>query len=342
MTVTEPRVAGPELERPRIARIRKLAPYFLAAVLLSIPCVWQRHIQAADLPSHLYNAWLANQAAAGLLKGLYVVPQYTNVVFDLMLSWLLQSGSVVLAERVAVLTAVQIFFWGCFALVSAAGGRPAWRAAPILVLLTYGAMFRMGFFNFYISLGICCAAIGLVWQNRPRARWLAVPLLLAATLAHYLPCLWALAVIGYLIVARRLKPSRRWWLLAAGLGGIGALAAFLALKIPSSWSPGPQVYSAFGADQAMIFSAKGGIIVGGLLGCFIWLLVRRFEMEPRPLEDIAFHLWILMGAASLAMPKALWTSFYAGGLIFITVRLSLLAAIMFCGAIARVPVKRTV
>jgi len=31
----------------------------LVSLLLLIPCFWQRHIEAVDLPSHLYNAWLA-------------------------------------------------------------------------------------------------------------------------------------------------------------------------------------------------------------------------------------------------------------------------------------------
>ena len=198
MTVTETQMAV-DREAPRVLRIA--APYFAAAVMLAVPCVWQQHIQASDLSSHLYNAWLANRAADGALTGLSVVPQYTNVLFDFLLSWLLKHFSVDLTERIAVISAVQIFFWGSFAMVSATSAKPAWGFSPLLALLAYGAVFRMGFFNFYISVGICCGAIALVWWNQSRARWLALPLLLAAWIAHFLPCLWALAAIGYILAA---------------------------------------------------------------------------------------------------------------------------------------------
>jgi hypothetical protein len=320
-------------------RVRLAAPYLAVALLLAMPCVWQQHIEASDLASHLYNAWLANRVRAGVLQGLYVVPQYTNVLFDFLLSWLLKSFSVVVTERIAVISAVQIFFWGCFALVSATGGRPAWRCAPWLALLTYGAVFRMGFFNFYLSVGMCCSAIALVWWNESRARWLALPLLLGAWIAHLVPCLWALAVIGYIIAARWMRPSRRWRLLAAGLAGIGGLAAFLASRVPSVWTPGIRVESFFGADQVLTFGAKYNIIAAGLLCWLILLLVRRFELHPRPLHDIVLHLWLLMAVASVSLPDSIRLPLYSSGLAFITLRLSLLSAILLCAAVAKVPLR---
>jgi hypothetical protein len=339
MTIADAQIPIGRLARPQAARKLTVAPYFATAFLLAIPCVWQQHIQASDLSSHLYNAWLANRAAAGALKGLYVVPQYTNVLFDALLSWLLKSFSVVLTERIAVISAVQIFFWGCFALVSAAGGRPAWGRAPVLALLAYGTVFRMGFFNFYISVGICCGAIALVWWNDSRTRWLAIPLLLAAWTAHFLPCLWTLGVIGYIAAARWMKPSHRWRLLAAGLIGIGGLAAFLARHVPSVWAPDIRVEAFFGADQALTFGVKYYLVVAGLLCWSILLLIRRFELYPRPQDDIVLHLWLLMAVASVSLPDSIWLPVYAGGLTCITLRLSLLSAILLCAAVARVSLK---
>ncbi len=314
----------------------KAAAYFAAAVLLAVPCLWQQHIQGSDLPSHLYNAWLANRVAAGALPGLSVVPQQTNVLFDLALSWLLKSCSVVSTERIAVVSAVQIFFWGCFALVSATGGRPAWRRAPLLALLAYGAVFRMGFFNFYISVGICCGAIALVWWNHPRVRWLALVVLPVAWVAHFVPCLWAAAIIGYILTARWLRPSHRWRLLAAGLIGIAGLAIFLATRVPSFWAPGLRVESFFGADQVLTFGVKYNIVAAGLLCWFVLLLVRRFELPARPLNDTVLHLWLLMAAACVLLPDSIWLPLYTGGLTYITLRLSLLSAILLCAAVAPV------
>src|SRR5690349_17260672 len=114
---------------------KKRTAYALLALLVSIPSIWQLHIQADDLSSHLYNAWLANQVSVGQLPGLYLARQFTNVFFDHLLSLLLKTGSVVLAEHAAVLVAVQIFFWGCFTFVTTAAGRRAWAAAPLLLML---------------------------------------------------------------------------------------------------------------------------------------------------------------------------------------------------------------
>src|SRR4051812_36876130 len=36
-------------------------PAVVLSLCVLIPCFWQPHIQATDLPSHLYNAWLYNQ-----------------------------------------------------------------------------------------------------------------------------------------------------------------------------------------------------------------------------------------------------------------------------------------
>src|SRR5260370_15253157 len=122
-----------------------------------------------------------------------------------MLSFLLKTtGSVVVTERVAVTVAVQVFFWGCFAFVSVVAGRRAWSIVPFLLMLAYGAVFRLGFFNFYISVGICLWAIALVWQNRLRLRLVAIPLFVLAFTAHSLPVVWAIGVCVCVLVLRRL------------------------------------------------------------------------------------------------------------------------------------------
>jgi hypothetical protein len=319
------------------SRFHRHFRYAIVSLLIGIPCVWQRHIQAGDLSSHLYNAWLVSEVSAGHLPGLYIASQFTNVLFDHLLSLLLKTGSVVFAERVAVLAATQVFFWGCFTLASAAAGRPAWTAAPYLALLTFGAVFRMGFFNFYVSVGLCAWAISVVWQNHSRLRLLAIPLLTLAFVAHVIPCLWALAVIAYLVAARRLQPSRRPWLLGIGLLGIAGVALFLATKIASRWAPGLRIDSMLGTDQLLTFGMKYQLLAAALFCLWIFVLVRRFEMQPATLSDIAVQLWVLSAAACLLLPDAISLPLYRAGLTYISIRLSLLTAIFFCVAIARVP-----
>jgi hypothetical protein len=312
-----------------------VASYILAALLISIPCFWQPHIQANDLSSHLYNAWLVNQVEAGQLKGLYIVPQFTNVLFDHLLSFLLKSGSVVFTERVAVLIAVQIFFWGCFALVSTVARRRAWTIIPFLALLTYGAVFRMGFFNFYISVGMCAWAITLAWRNQLRRRLLAIPLLVLAYTAHLIPCLWAIGVIGYVIVGRRLRPSHRPWLGAAALTGIAGLTLFIYKYVVAAWQPHINFSSFPGVDQVLTYGAKYLVVAGGLFAFWILLLIQRVQM-PSFLRDLSFQLWVLSAATCLLMPTIIWLPIYSAALTYIVIRLSLLSAVLLLAVIARV------
>ena len=41
---------------------------------LLVPCFWQRRIQAGDLASHVYNAWLAQLIERGQAPGLWIAP----------------------------------------------------------------------------------------------------------------------------------------------------------------------------------------------------------------------------------------------------------------------------
>ena len=39
--------------------------YVLVSLLLLAPCYWQSRVQAGDLSSHIYNAWLAQSIERG-------------------------------------------------------------------------------------------------------------------------------------------------------------------------------------------------------------------------------------------------------------------------------------
>src|SRR3954447_397922 len=84
----------------------------LLSIVLLIPCFWQRRIQAVDLPSHIYNSWLAQQIELGKAPGLSFASMSTNVLFDLILKRLLDSFGPEAAQRIAVSLSVLIFFWG--------------------------------------------------------------------------------------------------------------------------------------------------------------------------------------------------------------------------------------
>src|SRR5271156_667727 len=127
----------------------------LFSVALLITCFWQSRIQAADLSSHIYNAWLASQVQHGSAPGLWISPQSNNVLFDLMLEWLLVRVGPDLAQRLAVSISVLVFGWGGIRFIFRVAGRNWWFAAPCVAMFAYGFVFHLGFFNFYLSLGLC-------------------------------------------------------------------------------------------------------------------------------------------------------------------------------------------
>src|ERR1700734_2137049 len=104
------------------------------SVLLLAPCFWHRHIEACDLGSHLYNAWLAQLIHRGQVPGLWISGQRTNVLFDLFLSSFGALFGLHAAERIAVSLSILIFFWGAFTLVAAASLRAPWFLAPIIAM----------------------------------------------------------------------------------------------------------------------------------------------------------------------------------------------------------------
>ena len=112
--------------------------YAIASALLLLPCFWQSHIQAGDLSSHIYNAWLAQLIQSGKTTGLEVVSRTTNVLFDLALSTLLRTFGASAAQRIAVSLAVLIFVWGAFYFIARLSGRRPWFLLPVLAILAYG------------------------------------------------------------------------------------------------------------------------------------------------------------------------------------------------------------
>src|SRR5579862_4990008 len=101
---------------------RRIIVYIVVSAVLLIPCFWQSRIQAGDLSSHIYNTWLADQIERGKAPGLAVVPQFTNVLFDLILAELYDPLGPGPAQRIAVSLTVLNFVWGAFYFISIVSG----------------------------------------------------------------------------------------------------------------------------------------------------------------------------------------------------------------------------
>src|SRR5882762_3010538 len=93
---------------------RNVLAVVLLSALLVVPCFWHSRIQAGDLGSHVYNAWLAQLIEQQQVSGLTIARQSSNILFDLLLLHVGNLVGLVAAEKIVVSFAVLVFFWGCF------------------------------------------------------------------------------------------------------------------------------------------------------------------------------------------------------------------------------------
>jgi hypothetical protein len=316
---------------------RSRLAYVVASLVVLIPCFWQSRLQAGDLSSHIYNAWLARLIESGQAPGLAIAHQTTNVLFDAMLSGILGVAGAGAAQRMAVSLAVLVFVWGAFAFVSAVSGRAAWSVLPIIAMLAYGWVFHMGFFNFYMSLGLCFGVLALCWEGKPRRGAAAIPLLAAAWMAHALPVAWTLSLLAYLWLARRIGQRARLCLLAAAMAALVLLRAVLNARITTRGFP-TQFLAATGLDQVWVFDGKYLLIVLGLI--LVWgLAFVGLLRQSRPVAiaaSIPFHLCLLTAFAILVLPAEVLIPGYRHSLAFIADRMSLALSICTCALLGGV------
>jgi hypothetical protein len=307
-----------------------------ATGLLIIPCFWQEHIQAGDLSSHLYNAWLAGVIRTGAANGLTIVASRTNTLADLALEFLMSTAGAIWAERLVCAAAILIFFWSSFAFLSVASGRRPWHLAPILGVLSYGLVFHLGFLNFYLAMGLSFAILALLW-NPSRGKVVgAIPLALLAILAHGAAVLWVFAVLAYVHVARRLSPRFRWTILTAALACLGIVALFVRRTLDGRWSLDQAIsldglLGMTGAGQAWIFDAKYLIPAGAILLLSLGLLFERLNRGSIG-SDLTAHLWILHGFAIAVLPSAIQLQTWTHPFAYIPQRLSLAAGVFLLAA----------
>jgi hypothetical protein len=313
--------------------------YAVVTVLVLIPCFWQSRIQAGDLSSHIYNAWLVQLIGSGRAPGLGIAFQSTNVLFDWLLTGLLPLFGAAATQRIAVAAAVLIFVWGAFAFIRALAGRAPWHLMPVIAMLAYGWVFHSGFFNFYLSLGLCWWAMAIAWHpTRPRIG-AALAVLALAWMGHNLPVLWSVGILGYVWTAGRLNAAGRARLLAACLAGLVLLHVAVRLTMLSQWYSW-QALLASGADQAHVFDDKYYLAAAGIFLIFALLFI---DLAARSglralFAGIPFQVFLLSAAIVAIIPTAM----IGGGLqaAFVSDRMSLPAGICLCALLAATPAGR--
>jgi len=322
-------------ENPAIAFIDRWrwAMVFLSVGLV-VPCFWHRRLEAGDLASHVYNAWLAQLIEKGQAPGLYIVRQWNNILFDVSLLHVAKVVGLSAATKIVVSACVLIFFWGVFALISAVSERPPWLFVPCIAMLAYGYSFSMGFLNYYLSLGLACFGLAILWQGRGLA-WVGGALFAAlALLAHPIGFLWLAGTVAYLRVREKLPGWRKLVL------PLSAAAAFLAVNryaaghpaLSADWDRGP-LYFYNGADQLALY---GNRYVALAVGAFFWgLICAALEIYAQGGEgfswkrfELPFELYAVTFCAIALLPENLRPAIYGGWIGVLGSRLTTVSAIL--------------
>jgi hypothetical protein len=327
------------------AQFVREAPFKIAgaSVAILIPCFWHTHLEAGDLASHTYNAWLAQLISRGQAPGLYVVNQWCNVLFDYLLLGLTRAMGFAMGEKVAVSICVLLFFWGAFALVSAMAGRAAWSIAPLLAMLSYGWVFSIGFFNLYLASGLSLWALALVWCGAGWELAFLVPLVLLISRAHLLGIVWVVAGGIYLALARALP--KRWHPLLIGAALVmyfGLRQGLLSIFEEYPRSPNTLPWLA-GADQLVFYGPVYFLVAIPLIAfatmTVIAALIKNWHsLWPKIAVSLPFYG--VLAAVAFFAPGGLVVPQFEGAMNLLPDRITLYAAIIGCCVLGSLPLRR--
>jgi hypothetical protein len=314
----------------------------IVSALVIVPCLWHPHIEAGDLGSHVYNAWLAQLIGKGQGPGLYLAHQSHNILFDVSLLHVASLVGFGAAEKIVVSACVLIFFWGVFAFVSLVTQRPAWLLTPCVASLAYGYSFNMGFMNYYVSIGLGCFCVAIAWPMRWTGRvedTVAASILAAlAWLAHPIGFFWVLGTLGYVVI-RRVLPG--WWkalLPAAAVATFAGIRWYLHRRtdLTVDWQSGLPFWQSNGSDQLMVYGDRYAtlawmLVVFGII-CFVTEGVSR-RRDPAWWKALVLpaELYFVAIFATATLPENLRVSLYAAWIGLLVSRLTTISAILgFC------------
>jgi hypothetical protein len=307
----------------------------MVSALLLVPCFWHKEIVSSDLGSHLYNAWLAQLIRHGQAPGLWLSPQHTNVLFDDFLSGFGAVFGLHAAEKIAVSISVLLFFWGTFALVAAATRRPPWYLAPLIALVTYGWTFHLGFFNYYLSLGLSFFALAILWRGSRREWVLAAALAALSLVAHPLGLVWLLAAGAYVLIAERL-PHRGYQLILFALASLSLVGFHRYLWQHYDVYPGTAPAATYnGADQLLLFGPRYKIpefafLAFVVLALAIDLLRRRRPPGLAATYALGVQLYLLVELSVWLLPGGIHFPPPTAALALLTERLTSVSAALLC------------
>lgn len=336
----------PVASTPESSAIRSAARFFqrawLRVVLISsallLPCFWHGTIQAGDLASHVYNAWLAQLIERGQAPGLWLASQWNNVLFDLALLHLGNLFGLRAAERIVVCAAVLIFFWGAFALVCAMSNRVVWLVLPCLAMLAYGWTFAQGFFNYYISVGLAFWGLALIRRGRGWERCLSLALVPPIWMAQALGLALLAGAGTYIIATEYLPPRAQVIVPVSAIAVLLAARAYLSSHFHSLFTPDSALeylIHSNGADQLILYGSRYRLLSQLLLVLIVAAVLadylsHRKERGAGAAYRVPLQLYGLALLAGFVLPWVIFLPHYGAPLGMLTERLSLVTAVFAC------------
>jgi hypothetical protein len=321
----------------RFIRRHSVKLLVISALLLA-PCLWHRNVEAGDLGSHVYNAWLAQLIHQGRAPGLWVTPRWNNVLFDFLLSSLGSVFAFSVAEKLAVSAAVLIFFWGAFVLACAAARRVPWFLLPCLAMTAYGWTYHAGFFNYYIALGLSFLALAVFWRGKGWERPIAFALAPVVLLAHPLGVVWLLGAAAYIGIAESLPRRYHMLLLLAS----GAVLFVTRLYLGRDYRTGDYVSPPgmlTGADQFILFGKRYFFVALAIslfaAAVFVMDVIRRGRAPGYWAQlSIPLQLYAVAELGVLFLPGSIYFPQYGSQVGLLLDRLSLVSAVLACCVLA--------
>jgi hypothetical protein len=308
-----------------------------SGVLLT-PCFWHRRLEAGDIASHTYNAWLAQLIERGQAPGLWVARQSNNIFFDVLLLRLGNLLGLGVGEKIAASISVLIFFWGAFALVAATARRIPWFLVPSLMMIAYGWTFQMGFINYYISLGL--AFFGMALAERGTGWELSLLLALAPLtwMAHPLGVVLLIGGGAYLALGKRLAGRGPWLLMVAAGASIVIVSIYISSHFQVIWtdiSLFDYLRNFAGVDQLVLYGERyaplANLLLIFILACAAWdIHVRLKAREALTAYRAPFQIFVISALLTIVIPRVIFLPQYAVPVSFLTERLTSVTAVLGC------------
>jgi hypothetical protein len=266
--------------------MRRIAVLFLITALFHLLPIWRVHyVPTVDGPSHLYNAQVLHELAKGTPEFARVfradLRPFPNWLGHILLFLALAVVPALVAEKLVLSAIVLLFLAGCWKLAGVIDARS--RVYAFLVMpLAFSALLQMGFYNYFLGVGLALFAIAACWERRTT---LAGILLLLCYFAHAVPAMVALLMIAVIWIVR--GQWRRWTELLA-IAPTAPLLAWFALQ------PKPP-----GGD----WTWSGALVWQPLLRV---MLLLTFDMRQLTFGTILGGLMLLLTAMTIVIANIDW------------------------------------